>query len=162
GGMILADSKGERRAGEMFPLPHLLHLAEVAGKATATVVMADGLAYQLVVVPVVGTKVVGWVAISVLLNEKRALDLRGAINLEISFIRQGATGEWQLLGSSLAQADADAVINGLNTTVVGNGPSAWRRNTRLAVTLPDGRYESRLLILGEQGSAKVAVLLHRS
>jgi diguanylate cyclase (GGDEF)-like protein len=163
GGMILADSKGQRRAGEMFPLPHLLRLAEISGKATTTVVMPDGLAYQLVVVPIVGTRVVGWVAIGFQLNDKRAHDLRAAINLEVSFVRQATTGEWRLLASSLAPAHADAVVNLLNTTIAGNSPSARRSgNPGFAITLPDGEYESRLLIVDEEGSSKVAVLLHRS
>jgi len=88
------DTKGHRRAGEAFSFPHLLRSAAAAGKATSTVVMADGLAYQLVVVPVVATKVVAWVAMGFLLNDKRAHDLREVINLEVSFARQRATGGW--------------------------------------------------------------------
>jgi diguanylate cyclase (GGDEF)-like protein len=162
GGTILADTRGQRRPGDRFPSPQLLHLAETAGKATATVVMSDGFAYQLVVVPIVASKVIGWVAIGFLLNDKRALELRDAINLEVSFVRQRSTGEWHLLASSLPEAHAAAAIVALDASPEDANPTVGKHHPRLTVTLPDGRYESRRLIVSEQGSARVFAVLHRS
>src|SRR5882672_7749110 len=42
-GRILADTKGHRAVGDQFRFPRLLEVAETAGKATGTVVMADRL-----------------------------------------------------------------------------------------------------------------------
>ncbi|HUL63445.1 MAG TPA: EAL domain-containing protein [Burkholderiaceae bacterium] len=162
-GHIVAESnvKGHRAMGEAFRFPRLLELADSADKATATVVMADRLAYQLVVVPVRAPDLVAWVAMGFLLDDK-ARDLRDAINLEVSFVDQSAPGTWRLLASSLRGTGREAVLDALREQE-GLGESlAAKNNARLAVTLPDGQYESRMLALEDDGGASVVAVLHRS
>ena len=161
-GRILADTKGHRIAGEPFRFPRLLELAETAGKATATVVMSDRLGYQLVVVPVRAPDVVAWVAMGFLLDDKRARDLRDAINLEVSFVHQTADAEWAPLASSLGRTGSEAVIEALQEERGLGDRLAAKRSLRLAVSLPDGQYESRLVALADDSGAGVAAVLHRS
>jgi diguanylate cyclase (GGDEF)-like protein len=161
-GRILADTKGHRAAGEPFRFRRLLDLAESAGKATATVVMSDRLGYQLVVVPVRAPDVVAWVAMGFLLDDKRARDLRDAINLEVSFVHQTADGEWRPLASSLGRSGSDAVIEALRQERGLGDRLATKGSSRLAVSLPDGQYESRLVMLADDAGAGVVAVLHRS
>ena len=161
-GRILADTKGHRVAGEAFRYPRLLEVADLAGKATATVVMADRLGYQLVVVPVRAPDVVAWVAMGFLLDDKRARDLRDAINLEVSFVHQPSTGQWRRLASSLGPSSGEAVIGALQQQPDVGHDLAANGRVRLVASLPDGQYESRLVVLADDGGAGVAAVLHRS
>ena len=161
-GRIVADTKGHRVAGEPFRFTRLLELAEATGKATATVVMADRLGYQLVVVPVRAPDVVAWVAMGFLLDDKRARDLRDAINLEVSFVHQPAPGEWRLLASSLGSTGSESLIEALETSSDLAARLAVKRSVRLTAALPDGQYESRLMPLADDSGAGVVAVLHRS
>jgi len=161
-GLILADTKGHRDAGERFRFPHLLQLAESAGKATGTVVMADRLAYQLVVVPVRAPDLVAWVAMGFPLDDRRARALRDAINLEVSFVQHADDGAWHPLASSLGQAGSDAVIAALDADRPAHEHAGAPGAARLAVSLQDGNYESRLISLADGNGAGVVAILHRS
>jgi diguanylate cyclase (GGDEF)-like protein len=161
-GRILADTKGHRIVGEPFRFPRLLELADSAGKATATVVMADRLAYQLVVVPVRAPDVVAWVAMGFLRDDKRARDLREAINLEVSFVHQPAPGTWRLLATSLSRTGGEALLDALKEDAGLGDRLAAQSSLRLAVSLPDGQYESRMVALEDDGGAGVVAVLHRS
>jgi diguanylate cyclase (GGDEF)-like protein len=161
-GRILADTKGHRVAGEPFRFRRLLELADAAGKASAIVVMSDRLGYQLVVVPVRAPDVVAWVAMGFLLDDKRARDLRDAINLEVSFAYQPVATEWRLLASSLARTGGEAVVDALQAQPGLDDRLAASGTLRLATALPDGQYESRLVALADDSGAGVVAVLHRS
>jgi diguanylate cyclase (GGDEF)-like protein len=161
-GRILADTKGHRLTGDEFRFPRLLDLAERTGKATATVVMSDRLGYQLVVVPVRAPDLVAWVAMGFLLDDKRARDLHDAINLEVSFVNQPSTGRWNLLASSLGRSGSEAVLDALQAEPQLVDRLAAKGSLRLAAELPDGQYESRIVVLADDAGAGVVAVLHRS
>jgi diguanylate cyclase (GGDEF)-like protein len=161
-GRIRADTKGHRAVGEAFRFPRLLEVAETAGKATGTVVMSDRLAYQLVVVPVRAPDVVAWVAMGFQLDDKRARDLSDAINLEVSFVHQTSADNWHKLASSLSRTDSEAMLEAMHAEPRLASRLAAQGSLRLAATLPEGQYESRLLALDDRDGDGVVAVLHRS
>jgi diguanylate cyclase (GGDEF)-like protein len=161
-GHILADTKGHRSPGDLFRFRRLLEFAESAGKASATVVMSDRLAYQLVVVPVRAPDVIAWVAMGFQLDDQHARDLRDAINLELSFVHRAPGGPWRLLASSLGRSGGEAVIETLRAAPQVADRLAADHGARFAAALPDGSYESRLVALDNADGGSVAVALHRS
>jgi diguanylate cyclase (GGDEF)-like protein len=161
-GRIVADTHGHRRPRDAFRFARMLRDAETAGKATETVVMSDGLAYQLVVVPVLAPDPIAWVAMAFLCDDRRARDLRDAMNLEVSFVRQEASGQWQVLASSFGRTSAIDFLKALEALPPATDRIASKRSGSLVAKLADGRYESRLVPLSEHDGAMVAAVLHRS
>jgi diguanylate cyclase (GGDEF)-like protein len=161
-GRIQADTKGHRVVGSEFRFPRLLEIAEASGKATATVVMSDRLAYQLVVVPVRAPDVLAYVAIGFQLDDKRARDLRDATNLEVSFVHQAARETWRVLASSLSRSGGEATLDTMRAEPDLPDRLAAQGSLRLTADLPDGQYESRMLMLDDDGRAGVVVVLQRS
>jgi diguanylate cyclase (GGDEF)-like protein len=161
-GRIVADTKGHRRGADPFSFPRLLELAEAAGKATAIVVMTDRLGYQLVVVPVRAPDLVAWVAMGFLLDDKRARELRDAINLDVSFVHHDAVAEWRPLASSLVRSDRETMLEAMRADAGLTRRLAAERSVPLTLSLSNGQYESRLVTLEDDAGAGVAAVLHRS
>jgi diguanylate cyclase (GGDEF)-like protein len=161
-GRILADTKGHRRPKDPFRFFRMLRAAETDGKASEMVVMSDGLAYQLVVVPVLAPDAIAWVAMAFICDDKRARDLRDVMGLEVSVVRREASGQWQLLASSVGRTSAQNLLQALEALPQVAERIASRRIISLVATFADSPYESRLVPLSEHDGAIVAAVLHRS
>ncbi len=95
-GVLLADSRGRRKAGET-PFAGVLRDALAGGGATAVIAELDGGLFQIVAVPVLGPDVIGGLVLATSIDDATARQLRRETGSVISFL----TAE-RLFASSLS------------------------------------------------------------
>src|SRR6185436_9208447 len=97
--LVLADAHDARRAGQRFPAERLLEAGERNGRAAGMVVL-DGQALQLAVVPVRAPTPIAWAMFGFVVDDALARDLRNLSTLDVSFLtRSGET--WSVLASTV-------------------------------------------------------------
>jgi diguanylate cyclase (GGDEF)-like protein len=136
-GQVLADTLDAQLAGQPFQPAGLLQSAERDGRATGMVVH-DGRAFQVAVLPVLAPTPIAWTVAGFLVDDRLARDLRALSSLDVSFLSQSPDGIWTLLGSTVPAEHA----------------------VRLA--RDEGNYQSSVLTLGEAGNARLIAVLSRS
>ena len=106
--VVIADTLHPESTGKRFPFSNLSAIAQEKGAATG-IVLIDGKAYDLVVVPVYAPVPIAWLAMGFLIDDKFARRLQSLTSLEVSFWSAAGPGsEWSLLASTMpAEKRAD-------------------------------------------------------
>ncbi len=153
-GTLLADTLSDIGTGRhSFPFPDLMRLAREQGQASAIRVV-DGVAYQLVIVPVRAPLLIAWIAAGFAIDDRVATELNNVTGLHISFLSRNGGG-WHQLVSTLPAALRAPLAEQLR-----NG--AIETNAAVTLTLADQTYESRLVPLGTTDTDHVIAVLQRS
>jgi len=151
--VVVADASSPSRRGRAFPLVASIEAARNEGRS-ASVVLLDGRAYQLVVVPVLAPVPVGWIALGVEINDAVASDLQRLTELQVSFFDLEPGHDPRLLASTLVPAARQTLAELLK------GPlNAGAEHLQLK--LAGGEYESRLVEIQVNASRRVLAVLQR-
>lgn len=100
-GRVIADTQQPRRSGKALGFPALLRQAETDGRASDFVAMADGLTYQVVIVPILAPVRIAWIVMGFPVDHGWARDLARTSGLEVSLVDAGKA---VVLASSLPMA----------------------------------------------------------
>jgi len=147
-GRVIADTLDRARAGRPFPFPRLLDAAERDG-AAAGMVLLDGAAYQVAVVPVRAPTPIAWAVVGFMVDDRLAKDLAHVTALEVTFLRREARG-WRAFGSSAPPALQEALPGAL--------PRDAGSDRAMNFSLDGREYESFVLTLDAPEMSIVAVL----
>jgi diguanylate cyclase (GGDEF)-like protein len=146
---VIADTADADRAGQPFPIAHLLDAAERNGSAAGMAVL-DGRAFQLAVVPVLAPTPIAWAIAGFVVDDRLARDLRNLSALEVSFLAQAQDGSWTVLATTLP-----VELHGALPADAAAG------DRRISLVLDRHEYEAFLMALSS-GDARVAAVLARS
>jgi diguanylate cyclase (GGDEF)-like protein len=100
-GRVIADTQQPRRSGKALAFPSLLRQAEADGRASDFVAMADGLTYQVVIVPILAPVRIAWIVMGFPVDHGWARDLARTSGLEVSLVDSTKA---MVLASSLPRA----------------------------------------------------------
>jgi diguanylate cyclase (GGDEF)-like protein len=151
--VVLADSGNNGRRGRAFPLVASIEAARNEGRS-ASLVLLDGRAYQLVVVPLAAPAPAGWIALGIEIDDDVAADLQRLTELHVSFFDFEAGREPRLLASTLVPAARQALTDVLRSPTRAGAE-------RLQLQLAGDEYESRLLAIDVGASGRVLAVLQR-
>jgi len=151
--MVVADTSTPSRRGKPFPLNASIEASRNEGHS-ASLVLLEGRAYQLVVVPVPAPMQVGWVALGLEINDELAADLQKLTELQVSFFDFQSGREPRLLASTLVPSARQMLAEVLKEP---QGAGVERRQLRLA----GDEYESRLVGIDIGANGRVVAVLQR-
>jgi len=89
-GEVIADTQRPDQAPRPFPFGELLQAAQQAGRSGGVALMADGLLYQIVIVPILAPVRVAWVVMGFPVEDAWAAEFARVSGLDVSVV---ATGE---------------------------------------------------------------------
>jgi len=144
-GQLIADTQHADAKPRLFPFKNLLSVAETEGKSTGFRQLQDGKLYQIILVPVQAPKLIAWVAIGFLADDKWARDLSEMTSLAVSMVQRDGTNT-TVLASSLENSKRIALPVAL---------AHLANNTPQALRIGDESYQSVQLPLDQH---TVAVL----
>jgi diguanylate cyclase (GGDEF)-like protein len=150
---VIADTFDRRRAGRPFPFTRLLDAAERDGSA-AGMVLVDGNAFQVAVVPVRAPTPIAWTVVGFTVDDRLAKDLGNLAALEVTFVSREAQ-VWRVLGSSATPELQEALLRALPK---GSAAAAAAGDRAVTLDLGGRDYESFVLALDGEDSRIVAVL----
>jgi diguanylate cyclase (GGDEF)-like protein len=152
---VLADISAvtEASGDRLFAFPDLVIDASKTG-STSAVRLINGVAYQLVVVPVLAPSLAGWMVVGFNIDSKLATDLGSLTSLDVSFATWQEKDGWQVNASTESIALLQRLKDGLSKTPPASIAS------RIATFSGDDYVTSvTTLTLGADG-AVVAILQH--
>jgi len=159
--LALVVEPGGRSAGEAAvrgkpaPAPVADRIARAAGGWHEPAVgIVDGLAYQLVAVPVRQSAPLGWVVLGLRLDERLVADLAALTGLDVSLAAWEAGPGWRLLASTRPVADRGTLPLALS--------AAFAQRPGAAFVGGDGASESLAVALGGGEGVAVVAVLQRS
>ena len=150
---IVADAHDARRAGQPFPAARLLEAAERNGRA-AGIVVVDGQALQLAVVPVRAPMPIAWAIFGFVVDDALARDLRNLSTLDVSFFSRGREG-WRVIASTVPRE----LQGGLRETL---SRATAARLAEEGVKIDTHEYDLLLLPLESDGPTTIVAVLGRS
>lgn len=156
---LIADAQRPDATGQPFAFPWLIDAAERNGRASG-LVLIDGRAYQLVVVPVLAPAPIAWAAFGFPVDNRIARDLQSLTELHVSFLSRGRSGDWSVLASTIPaalQAPLREAVSAQPDPRAAPGGSSIG-GIRLAV----GEYESLMLALAHSDDSAIVAVLQRS
>ncbi len=98
-GRVVADTMDEARAGGAYAFPDLVAQAESQGRASGMRVVSDK-PYQVIVVPIRAPLPIAWVAMSFVIDDASARDLKTLASSDVTFI-EIAAGAPRVLATTL-------------------------------------------------------------
>lgn len=110
--MILADTLRPERYNVEGSFPGLIETAEEDGEAESVVVI-DGMAYQLVVVPLKTPTPAAWICVGFVMDEQLAEDFRDTIRADVSFLETAGKSNLSGLASTLKPQVLDTLLERL-------------------------------------------------
>lgn len=143
-GRVIADIQQQQRPGEAFAFATLLKSAEADGRASDFVRLADGLVYQVVVVPILAPVRIAWIVMGFPVDHAWARGLAQSSGLDVSLV-DAAAG--RVLASSLPESRHAALAQA--------APGVQEIAGEL--TLDGDHYQGVALSLGSQAQV---ILLH--
>jgi len=151
---VIGDTSTPSRRGKPFPLVASIEAARNDGHSASLVVL-DGRAYQLVVVPVLAQQVpIGWVALGMQIDDELAADLQKLTELQVSFFDFQAGSEPRLLASTLIPSARQMLTELLKTPRHAGAE-------HLQLRLGGDEYESRLVGIDTGANGRVLAVLQR-
>jgi diguanylate cyclase (GGDEF)-like protein len=150
---IVADAHDARRAGQPFSAVRLLEAAERNGRA-AGIVLVDGQAMQVAVVPVRAPMPVAWAIFGFVVDDALARDLRNLSTLDVSFFSRGAEG-WRVIASTVPREMQGSLRDTLSRTTAA-------RLAEEGVKIDAHEYDLLLLPLESDGPTAIVAVLGRS
>ena len=151
---ILADSRNEGRIGQPFPFPDLVTTARQTQKANAVVII-DNEPYQLVVVPALAPRSIGWVAMAFRIDDALAKDMQALTTLRVSFLTELEEHRWRVSASTLPPAERDKLSGRMAELVL-----AQAKDVNMAIG--DHEYQTRAITLTKYGGERVIAVLQQS
>jgi diguanylate cyclase (GGDEF)-like protein len=142
-GQLVADSQRSEATERTFPFPDLLTEAETAGKSSGFRTMKDGKLYQIVMVPILAPRLIAWVAMGFLVDDKWSSDLATMTNLSVSIIWR-RDSQITVLASSLTKPQRASLAVAMERAADENDP---------ILLIGDERYRTTTLPLGQASSA---------
>ena len=153
-GKLSVDPLPSKQPRHLAPLQALVAVAQTDGWAGA-LMMLDGRAYQMAVVPVLAPDPIAWVVTGVQIDAALAKHFQTLLGCEVSFLRQVANGEWQTLASSKPAAAQAVLLQGLARHSADPNSARWAAAIEPA-------FESYLIPLETIAPQSVMVVLQRS
>jgi diguanylate cyclase (GGDEF)-like protein len=150
-GTVLSDTLRPQSESRPFEYPALIAMHRSG--ASASMEVLDGRAFQLVGVPVLAPVPIGWVVMGFAVDDALARDLRQLTELEITFALDDTRG-WHALASTLEPATQQALLGML--------PARSADVSRHVLNLAGEDHEALVIPLGDNGSARIVAVLHRS
>ncbi|HEY0338827.1 MAG TPA: diguanylate cyclase, partial [Burkholderiales bacterium] len=112
--VLIADTLHPQTTGKAFPFAHLAALAHEKGSATG-IVMIDGKAYDLVVVPVYAPVPIAWLAMGFLIDDRFARRLQSLTSLDVSFWSAARSRDgWSLLATTMPAEKRPALLEAMS------------------------------------------------
>ncbi|MDP2829868.1 MAG: EAL domain-containing protein [Sulfuricellaceae bacterium] len=142
-GQLVADTQRKSTEPRPFPFPDLLAEAEASGKSSGIRTMKDGKVYQVVLVPILAPRLIAWVAMGFLVDDRWAGDLAAMTNLSVSIIWRNGT-RTAVLASSLTAPQRAALATAL---------TGAPEDDMHMLTIDDEHYRTIALSLGQEASA---------
>jgi len=152
-GKLIADTLAAGAAGKPFAFPSLLAAAEKSGRASA-IVMLDGHANHLVVVPVLAPQPIAWVATGFIVDDGVAADLKSLTSMDVSFLQNGTRGGQRVLATTLRPELREGLLRALRQ----DGPAA----NGSTLTLDGDDYDTLISDLGRGADGTIVAVLQRS
>jgi diguanylate cyclase (GGDEF)-like protein len=151
--VVIADTTSRARRGKPFALVASIEAARNEGHS-ASLVLLENRAYQLVVVPVLAPVPIGWVALGVEIDDELAADLQKLTELQVSFFDFQAGREPRLLASTLVPAARQTLTELLKVPQRAG-------IERLQLRMAGDDYESRLVGIDIGANGRVLAVLQR-
>ena len=154
-GRVEAHSQAPIADNRPFPLPELIQSASALGKGTLLDSL-DGVAYQLVAVPVRAPLPIGYVVLGFKIDNHLATALKNLTNVDVTFLMTSRdVPGWRVLSSTLAAPRVQATFTALPPLASALGLQ------RLAVGGED--FQLRVLELTAHGDARpIVAVMQRS
>lgn len=153
--LTLGNTQSPERRQTPFPFLDLLAEAEESGGASS-IVLIDGLAYQLVVVPALAPHLIGWISMGFIVDQRVAQDMRSLSALEVSLVRVDPQGNTRVLSSTMDAGAVAAALRGakesLRTAV----------QTGISLEVSGDKYQTLFTPLGAREGFEVHAVLQRS
>jgi len=148
-GRMIADPAHPAAGGQPFAFPRLLQSAEREGKAAGMVIL-QGQAYQVAVVPVLAPTPIAWAMFGFVVDDRLAKDLRNLSSLDVSFLARTATG-WTVLASTVSPELQPSLARALEVKPLSS-----------TVMLGRSEYEALVLPLDSLSDTDIVAVLVRS
>ena len=147
-GQLMADTQQQSLLPRSFPFVDLLASAQAAGKSSGFRQMRDGFLYQIVLVPILAPKLIAWVAMGFLVDDRWARELSDMTGLNVSVVRR-AGAEVRLLASSLEISKRDVLAQAMRLPF---------NAATVVLAMGEEHYQTQQMALAQE----VAVVLQRS
>ncbi len=151
-GKVVASTLAVKELSGKFPFMDLFRSAEREG--ISSVVLFEGVPYQLVIVPVKAPVAIAWVAMGFRIDEALAKDFEALTALKLSVLVREKNGGWRMMASTLSPELRDSLAQQL-----GNGKGSAQNR---AMFLAGDEYESVITTLSNQGTMVAAAVIQRS
>ncbi len=148
---VIASTLPDKAMNGQFPFADLLKEAERQG--ASSVVLVEGVPYQLVIVPVKAPVTIAWVAMGFRIDEALTRDFEALTALKLSVLVREKGGDWRMVASSLQPELRDALGHQLD-----KDNSEKNRSMLLA----GEEYESFVSTLSSQGNMVANAVIQRS
>jgi diguanylate cyclase (GGDEF)-like protein len=154
-GQIIAHSQAPIGNNKPFPLPQLVEMARSKGRGTSLDSL-DGVAYQLVAVPVKAPLAIGYVVLGFRVDMQLSDELRSLTDLDVSFlISNSAHSHWTAIASTLPEGELKSLFDAL--------PAGESAQQLQRLDLAHEAYQVRVLELTDVGTAlPIVAVLQRS
>ena len=149
-GRVVASTLAAKEMSGTFPFTALFKSAEREG--ISSVVLFEGVPYQLVIVPVKAPVVIAWVAVGFRIDEAMAKDFEALTALKLSVLVRENNGDWRMVASTLSPE-----LRGSLARQLGNDNAPIR-----AMFLAGDEYESVVTTLSNQGNMVATAVIQRS
>ncbi len=153
-GQFIADSMRVHGTDAQFPFSWLMQEAEERGNATGLVIL-EGRAYQLVLVPVLAPTPIAWAVFGVSIDDRTARELQKLSELDVSFLTRGTDSRWSVLASTIPLSQQQELVEEFSSH-----SDATTQGS--AMILGGTEYETLIRHLDHAGEAPILAVQQRS
>ncbi len=152
--VVVADTLQVSTMGKQFAFPELIANAADMRRSSA-IRLINGTVYQIVVVPVLAPLPIAWVAMTFVIDDAVANDLKNITSLDVTFIGKGNNASAAILATTLTPLLRDE----LKPLVQDLARQPETRGTR---TLGDEEFETLSTTIERYDENRILALLQRS
>lgn len=152
--VVVADTLQTGTMGNQFAFPELISNASDLRRSSAIRLINDTV-YQIVVVPVLAPLPISWVAMSFVIDDAVADDLKRITSLDVTFIGKGNSGAAKILATTLTP-----FLRGEIRPLVGE--MASQPETRATRALGGEEFETLSTTIERYDESRILALLQRS
>ena len=147
--VVIADTVNPDSSGKPFPFPNLAAAAQRKGAATG-IVLIEGKAYDLAVVPVYAPVPIAWLAMGFVIDDKFARRLQSLTSLEVSFWNVPAQSkDWTLLATTMPEEKRSGLRAAMSQIEGRTSGTATLRiddeDYVIAISVPEGQNENAIV-----------------
>ncbi|MEP7156081.1 MAG: adenylate/guanylate cyclase domain-containing protein [Betaproteobacteria bacterium] len=152
--VVVADTLQADAMGKQFAFPELIAGAADRRRSSA-IRMVDGTVCQIVVVPVLAPLPISWVAMSFVIDDAVASDLKRITSLDVTFIGKTGNAQAEIVATTLSASAREQI--GSLTESLSNQPEMG--GTRI---LGDEEFEVLTTTIDRYDNKRIFALLQRS